>query len=228
MNPETDLIDRLLASITEDYESTLTAGTSTGVHMHVSPSLGTYVSPTGRAHRGTDIEPSRKVLGAGTEYPSSPKTGDVFYRTDLGVATIYDGKHWNGLPTSGPEVAVESIAGWAASKLPNDNDVIYIRRKNDRLFWTKGNKVGGTEWREINGTGILPTGLKQEIIDIDNVVQAPVEEVVIPEIATGWYQDSKGELYQYKGEGEWDLPNKKVSKENAMKMALNDELEFLN
>lgn len=224
MNPDTDSLEELIASITGDYESTLTAGSSSGMHLHSSPSLGTYLSS--KPHRGADIEPKRRVLGAGDTYPSGAVAGDVFYRTDIGVTTIYDGKNWNGLPTTTPDPAVESITGWAAGKLPNDNDVIYIRRKNDRLFWTEGNKMGGTSWREINGTGILPTGLKQEIVDIDNVA-IPVEVIATPEIETGWYQDDKGDLYEYKGSGEWNLPRGKTSSKGLAELALTGELEFL-
>lgn len=36
------------------------------------------------------------VIDSGTSFPSSPSTGDVFYRTDLRVICYYDGTRWVG------------------------------------------------------------------------------------------------------------------------------------
>lgn len=181
---------------------------------------------TKKAHRGTDIESSRKLISSGTEYPSDPAPGTIFYRTDLGATAIYDGKNWNGVPAVSPlKSPFESITEWAASKLPNDNDVIYIRRKNDRLFWCEGNKMGGVTWREINGTGILPTGLKQEIVEGSESVPV-VEEEIATHIPSGWYQDSSANLFKHEGAGVWaDTSNTQAKK--LTKSAEAGEMEYL-
>lgn len=185
---------------------------------------------TKKVHRGTDIESPRMLVNSGTEYPVAPMVGDVFYRTDLSATAIYDGRNWNELPDgagplSPPSPAVESIAGWAASKLPNDNDVIYIRRKDDRLFWCEGNKMGGVSWREINGTGVLPTGLKQNIIEGEEV-SPPVEEVIATHIPSGWYQDISANLYKHEGDGVWMDASNTLAKK-LTKSAEAGEMEYL-
>lgn len=186
---------------------------------------------TKREHRGTDIESPRMLVNSGAEYPDKPMAGDIFYRTDLSTTAIYTGKDWSALPGSGglssdPDPAVESIAGWAARKLPNDNDVIYIRRKDDRLFWCEGNKMGGVTWQEINGTGVLPTGLKQSIVEGDSSVSPAIEEATPTYIPAGWYQDSSANLFKHEGAGVWtDTSNTQAKK--LTKSAEAGEMEYL-
>ncbi len=178
-----------------------------------------------KAHRGTDIESPRLLINSGNEYPENPMAGDTFYRTDTSTTAIYDGRNWNEIPTSPIAPAVDSIAGWAAGKLPNDNDVIYIRRKNDRLFWCEGNKMRGVTWREINGTGVLPTGLKKEIVEggQDNPV---VEEVIATHIPSGWYQDTSANLFKHEGDGVWMDTSNTLAKK-LTKSAEAGEMEYL-
>lgn len=186
---------------------------------------------TKKTHRGVDINPLGSTAESGTEYPSTPVVGQIFYRTDLSTMSIYDGKGWSGLassvsPPSTPTPApIESISSWAADKLLYDNDIVYIRRKNDRLFWADGNKMGGTTWREINGTGVLPTGLKQEIIESGEVT-APAEEVILTHIPSGWYQDTSANLFKHEGGGIWmDASNTMAKK--LTKSAEAGEMEYL-
>lgn len=191
-----------------------------------------------KAHRGTDIGPLGTTINLvgttinfGTEYPSDAVAGRTFYRTDLSSVFIYDGKTWSEIPrgsssvTTSAPTPVESIASWAADKLPNDNDVIYIRRKNDRLFWTEGNKIGGTSWREINGTGVLPTGLKQEIVEIGEAAP-PVDEVIKTYIPSGWYQDISANLFKHEGAGVWVDASNTLAKK-LTKSAEAGEMEYL-
>jgi hypothetical protein len=71
------------------------------------------------------------------------------------------------------------------------------------------------------------TGISQEL-ENRLVLDGNKLRVAEPDITIGWYQDAKGDLYQYLGEREWNLPNTKITREEATKMALNKELEFLN
>jgi hypothetical protein len=148
----------------------------------------------------------------------------MFYRTDLGVTAVYTTGGWKELINS-PSSAIQSMVGWAASKLPNDNDVIYIRRKNDRLFWIEGNNMGGNSWKEIDGSAVLPTGLKQQIIEGPDG-QSIVEDVVTTHIPSGWYQDASANLYLHEGLGQWaDVSNTQGKKLTAL--AESGKMEYL-
>jgi hypothetical protein len=98
--------------------------------------------------------------------------------------------------------------------LLNENDQIYIRRIGGRLTWMKANVYGGGEtWQELtpvtakhlaNG-GVRPEGYKTTL------TPEAVAELTKPETyKVGWYQDVKGDLYQYNG-SEWvgTVPTKK-------------------
>lgn len=84
------------------------AATVAGIHLtgnHAGRpasgvSTGTLYSCTthGKIYQTTDTGSTwitwAPVVGAGTSNPSSPSTGDRFYRTDIGMEVTYDGTRW--------------------------------------------------------------------------------------------------------------------------------------
>lgn len=86
---------------------------------------------------------------------------------------------------------------------------------------------GGAEKMKVVATKAQLTGISKDLEE-RLVLDGNTLKVEELPIERGWYQDAKGELYEYLGEREWNLPNTKITREEATKMALNKELEFLN
>jgi hypothetical protein len=94
--------------------------------------------------------------------------------------------------------------------LANDNDMVYLRRKNGTLHWVSANRMegGGTaKWKSLSPT----LSMKLEKQSQAEVEPPPYEitrdhagrYVSVKEILPdGWYQDLKGDLYQLLN-GEW-------------------------
>jgi hypothetical protein len=95
--------------------------------------------------------------------------------------------------------------------LLNEGDQIYIRKTGGRLQWIKANVHGGGEsWQELTPVTVKHSSTASETQAIYGELamesykkrqQAEAEaEKETP--AIGWYQDVKGDLYQYNG-SEW-------------------------
>lgn len=90
--------------------------------------------------------------------------------------------------------------------LESDNDLIQVRRLEGRLIWIKGNR-GGEKWQEL--TPELARQIEAgAVVQSQKVINAEKAEE-LKAIKIGWYQDSKGDLYQFAGEN-WlgDVPKK--------------------
>ncbi len=73
----------------------------------------------------------------------------------------------------------------APEALLNEGDQIYIRKVEGRLQWIKANvHGGGQEWQE------LTPWITRRIEELEK----------LKAIKIGWYQDTKGDLYQFDGE----------------------------
>jgi hypothetical protein len=59
--------------------------------------------------------PNPAALPRGTKFPSSPATGDLFYRTDLGVLCEWDGARWLGGQRQIPLVPWVGAGPWSAN-----------------------------------------------------------------------------------------------------------------
>jgi hypothetical protein len=88
--------------------------------------------------------------------------------------------------------------------LTHEGDIIQIRSIGGRLQWIKANK-GGQKWQEL--TPRLARQLESMAIeDAQSDIEAEVrtkraEELEkLKAIKIGWYQDTKGDLYQFDGE----------------------------
>lgn len=87
--------------------------------------------------------------------------------------------------------------------LLNDGDVIYIRKVNGRLQWIKGNVYGGgQEWEELTPALAKDRIAKDEVGLVDDVSLEKLRDALVAaqnqeSYEAGWYQDIKGDLYQY-------------------------------
>jgi hypothetical protein len=89
--------------------------------------------------------------------------------------------------------------------LLNDGEQIYIRRFNGRLQWLKANvHGGGQEWEELTpylakdrltrgSVGLVDAESLEKLRDMLTATQNPEAYEI------GWYQDLKGDLYQFDG-----------------------------
>lgn len=117
--------------------------------------------------------------------------------------------------TAKTERAVESyVRGLFSDGLVNENDAVQIRVLNGRLRWIKSDKMG-ENWNELTPTlarrieaGVIEA-VQDEIEDSVKIKKAE-EEKKQEAIEIGWYQDVKGDLYQFDGKT-WlgKIPSKK-------------------
>lgn len=100
--------------------------------------------------------------------------------------------------------------------LLKDGEQVYIRRVDGRLQWIKGNVYGGGQkWEELTPSlamkRIAEGGRANELEDFESLEMLRErliqKDIKIPE--TGWYQDLRGNLYQFDGKT-WvgDTPTK--------------------
>jgi hypothetical protein len=93
----------------------------------------------------------------------------------------------------------------APDALLNEGDQIYIRKVNGRLQWIKANvHGGGQEWQDLTPwiTRRIEAGAvedAQDEIEAEARAKRLEEEKKLKEIKIGWYQDVKGDLYQFDG-----------------------------
>ena len=89
--------------------------------------------------------------------------------------------------------------------LLNDGDQIYIRKVDGRLQWIKANVIGGgQEWEELTPRisrqiEVMAVEDAQDEIEAEARAKRLEEEKKLKEIKIGWYQDTKGDLYQFDG-----------------------------
>jgi hypothetical protein len=78
--------------------------------------------------------------------------------------------------------------------LLNDGDQIYIRRIDGRLQWIKANVLGGGQhWQDLTSSLARKIELRA-VLDGQSRIDAERAELKV-----GWYQDFKGDLYQFDG-----------------------------
>jgi hypothetical protein len=104
-----------------------------------------------------------------------------------------------------------AIKTWANSIAVNDNDMVYLRKKNGIMYVMKVEPHLSGIWEKLDPTDIPVIsdihGAKLEDRVADFVANPEIEEKnirPIPNIPLGWYQDSQANLYKYEGMGVWD------------------------
>lgn len=101
--------------------------------------------------------------------------------------------------------------------LLDNGDQIYIRMVEGRLQWIIANvHGGGQEWKELTPHLAQDRMIRDRVGDIDEESLEKLRDALIaaqnPEAyEIGWYQDSKGDLYQFDGKT-WvgKMPSKMV------------------
>jgi hypothetical protein len=101
--------------------------------------------------------------------------------------------------------AEKSLLDRTSDALANDGDVIYIRKIDGRLQWMRGNVLGGGQhWQDLtphlakdrlrkDSVGLVDDVSLEKLRDMLATAQNPDSHEI------GWYQDSKGDLYQFDG-----------------------------
>lgn len=115
------------------------------------------------------------------------------------------------------ERAEKSLLSRTSDALSNDGDVIYIRKVNGRLQWIRANvHGGGQEWEELTPHLAKDRLTRDGVGEVDEESLAKLRDLLMaaqnPEAyEIGWYQDGKGDLYQFDGKT-WvgKVPNKMV------------------
>lgn len=81
--------------------------------------------------------------------------------------------------------------------LLENGDQIYIRKIDGRLQWIKANVYGGGQHWEDLTSGVIRRMELRAVLEGQDRINAEKAEMKI-----GWYQDSKGDLYEY-GLNDW-------------------------
>lgn len=137
--------------------------------------------------------------------------------TSLGIKT-----------TSGIQAAVKN---WANKIATDDNDMIYLRKKNGILYVMKVEPHFGGKWEQLDSLDFPVISdehgkkLVESLANLREELVTPAEPKPIPKIELGWYQDANANLYKYTGQGIWDAPMS--SWEKLLNLADSGTLEFL-
>jgi len=129
------------------------------------------------------------------------------------------------------DTEIKTVDAWANSIAVNDNDMLYLRKKNGIMYVMKTEPHVSGEWKQLDPTAIPryvdPHGLKLAPELAPEGVEVPAEKEMkpIPNIPLGWYQDDKANLYYYSGTGIWDTDMKEWGK--LLNKAEAGELEYL-
>lgn len=140
---------------------------------------------------------------------------------------LHIGKDIGKLPTT-----IDAVKSWANKILKEENDMLYMRRKNGVITWVVANRMmGETKWEQLDPADV-PT-----VVGIDGKVIAPavVEETaeelefkkILADIPSGWYQDTAAELHHYLGNGDWESVPSNTLKKKMNQALLNGSLDYL-
>lgn len=111
----------------------------------------------------------------------------------------------------------ELVLRRAKDALLEDGDQIYIRKIEGRLQWIRANvHGGGQEWQELTPHLAMDRLAKRNVGEVDEESLEKLKDLLAaaqnPEAyEIGWYQDAKGDLYQFDGKT-WlgSVPSKKA------------------
>jgi hypothetical protein len=108
------------------------------------------------------------------------------------------------------DTEIKIVDHWASSILVDDNDIVYLRKKNGITYVMKVEPHVANKWEQLDPTAkpvyVDQHGLKLAPELAPEGVEVPVEKELkpIPNLTLGWYQDDKANLYKYLGGGVWD------------------------
>jgi len=189
-----------------------------------------------KTHRGVDLpaDPTAKLgMALGDELPKAAgNVGELFFLTKDSTTHVSDGTTW--IPISGstgvaPKVAkVEPDFAWADKLIPHEGEMVYVRRKEGKLYWLKANDMSNPNWVEIAGTSRIATygGNGNKKPEGPTASDESIEEQELSHIPSGWYQDDTANLYQYvSGTGWKDVSHTKAK--SLTKLAEAGSMEYL-
>lgn len=186
--------------------------------------LGRITTPS--THRGVDIGTSSGThLHAGI---TTPSVGDV---------GVWNGSDWVAMsPRSGTAMptAIDAVNSWANKIATEDNDLIYLRKKNGIIYVMKTEVHKSGKWEKLDPKAVPVItdvhGAKLEDADLTTLgkqlVVAEEAQEPVPNMEIGWYQDQKADLFYYEGEGHWREVDLKTNKKLTQSV-VSGELEFI-
>jgi hypothetical protein len=200
----------------------------------MAENLLTDLTKLPKAHRGLDL------ASHGNEFPTEVSVGQVHYTG--GDVFVYNGDSWESAlggritgvattytpttTTSTVSIAPSPVVSWAGPLLPHDNDMLYVRRKEGKLYYLIANDYGGgSKWVEIAGSSTLPVGKAAGKESREAEVTVEIIEDELPDFDYGWYQDPSANLYQYDSDGWVGVATTLAKKLN--KMTEDGKMEYL-
>lgn len=165
-----------------------------------------------KEHRGTDIGTALGThLHVGT---SGPSVGDV---------GVWNGSDWIGMSPRTATLmptAIDAVNSWANKLATDDNDMIYLRKKNGIVYVMKTEVCKAGKWEKLDPKAVPVVtdehGARLEDKILSTVssehVTAVEEPTPTPHMEIGWYQDQKADLFYYEGEGHWREVDLKTNK----------------
>lgn len=189
-----------------------------------------------KTHRGVDLpaDPTVKLgIALGDELPKTAgSVGELFFLTRDSSTYVSDGTTWmpisSHIGASPKATKVEPDFSWADKLIPNEGEMVYVRRKEGKLYWLKANDMSNPNWVEISGTSKIVTygGNGNKKPDGPTVSEESIEEQELSHIPSGWYQDDAATLYEYvSGTGWKDASHAKAR--SLTKMAEAGQMEYL-
>lgn len=163
-------------------------------------------------HRGVDIGTALGThLHVGSAEPS------------IGEVGVWNGAEWASMsPRSTTKIptAIDAVNSWANKLTPNDNDMIYLRKKNGIIYVLEARPHTAGTWEKLDPTAVAVVtdehGAKLEDLSLatlrDKLISSEEEAKPVPPMEIGWYQDQKADLFYYEGEGHWREVDLKTNK----------------
>jgi hypothetical protein len=187
-------------------------------------------------HRGTDVPVSPTVelaVASGDELPKAAgNVGELFFLTKDSHTYVSNGSVWVPIRSSAgvsPKTTkTEPDFTWADRLIPHEGEMVYVRRKEGKLYWLKANDMSNPNWVEIAGTSRIVTygGNGNKKPDGPTASEEIDVEEEVSYIPSGWYQDDTATLYQYVSGAGWkDVSHAKAK--SLTKLAEAGSMEYL-
>lgn len=157
-----------------------------------------------KVHRGTDFG----TASTGIHLHSDPSVSRSISKVKKVISPM---KTKAAITPSKKDLA--KINAWADNVAANDNDMIYLRKKNGIMYVMKVEPHRSGTWEKLDPSAVAVIsdvhGAKLEDVTLaslrDELVPPTEKEYKpIPNIPLGWYQDDKANLYKYEGAAVWE------------------------
>lgn len=138
------------------------------------------------------------------------------------------------MTTKVPTGVKAAVKIWANKIAVDDNDMIYLRKKNGILYAMKVKAHEANTWEQLDPLDVpVVVDIHGEALAraVGNLPDSTIEALKtpkrksIPKIALGWYQDDQANLFKYEGKGVWDTLEKDWEK--LLNLADSGMLEYI-